>query len=263
MYVSSVNDDYGLLSGRRGLTGSCRCDCIMSHLQMLQTKAVAWLEHCQEALPPPHWWKNNDWHTVLLLPRLRRKWAFSRVIYHHLHVRSRRPRSLTKYTIRTVSWCESWELQKCPHDRRAGIEWSLSLWASRTFRSWMSAVSPVFGLDCKILFLGDRKFVDLRSETPLQLYATTAFMKVASASNLWFNGHTRTPQIRWTSLVFWIPLLAPLVTNRYWNLPGFYFLVTWVRSAVMTCRLTTMCCCVRVGQECEVHWFADSCSGIV
>lgn len=204
MYVGSVNDDYGLLSGRWGLTGSCRCDFIMSHLQLLQTKAVAWLVHCQEPCPPPRWWKNNDWHTALLLPRLRRKWAFSRVIYHRLHVRSRRPRSLTKYTIRAVSWCECWELQKCPHDRRAGIEWSLSLWASRTSRSWMSAVTPVFGSHCKI-FLGDRKFVDLRSETPLQIYTMTAFMKVASANNLWFNGRTSTPQIS----VFQIPLLAP------------------------------------------------------
>lgn len=34
MYVSLVNDDCGLLSGRWGLTGSCRCDCITSHLQV-------------------------------------------------------------------------------------------------------------------------------------------------------------------------------------------------------------------------------------
>lgn len=48
-------------------------------------------------------------------------------------------------------------------------------------------------------------------------------MKVASANNLWFNGRTNTPQIRWTSLVFQIPLLGPL-SNKSLLEPAWFLL---------------------------------------
>lgn len=103
-------NDFEVFVWKWGLKGSwtfkCRCDYVAS--AAVANQPAAELERCQEACPPPYWRQNSDWHSLLLLLWLRRKWAFSRLIYHHLYVRSRRPCSLTKYTICAVCRCERW-----------------------------------------------------------------------------------------------------------------------------------------------------------